>query len=97
MHVGCPSLQDAVRMMPWWVGLGYSPEQDSWLPGGDQSYYALSNPGGDPDASMDDVEKYVAEAHKMLGQLESVIVGLTRDWTQQRQIWCQACPCPGSP
>ena len=81
--------------MPWWFAFGYMPYQKSWLLGGDQSYYLLSNPTSvDPAASMEDVEKYVADAQKMLGQLETVIVGPTRDWKQQGQIWCRACPCP---
>ena len=80
MRVVGPCLQGTSRTIPWWVALGYMPDQDAWLPGGDQSYYMLSNPRSDEEgATMDDVEEYKLQAKKLLEQLEKVIVGLTRD------------------
>ena len=95
MHVSGPPLQDFVRMMPWWVAFGYNADDDTWLPGGDNSYYTLF-PAQALDASMcmADSEEYAAQAKRILDELEKVIVGVTRDWKQPGQIWCWACEGP---
>ena len=91
MHVGGHALQDFVRTMPWWVAFGYVAQDDTWLPGGVNSYYVLSMDDLDPTSKMVDAEVYAAQAQHMLDQLQEVIVGLTRNWKQQGQIWCWAC------
>ena len=90
MHVGGHSLQDGVRTMPWWIALGYKADDDTWLPGGMNSFYTLYNKNNPPGSNMDDADKYATQAKNMHFQLKKVIVGLTRDWKQQGQIWCWA-------
>ena len=95
MHVSGPPLQDFVRMMPWWVAFGYNADNDTWLPGGDNSYYTLfPTQAPDPSMCMADSEEYAAQANKILNELKKVIVGVTRDWKQPGQIWCWACEGP---
>ena len=78
-------------MVPWWISLGYVADRNTWLPG-DQSVYLLYNAAAEaPDANMHDVDRYATEAQNILGRLETVIVGLTRDWKQQGQIWRWDC------
>ena len=83
-------MQDGVRTMPWWIALGYKPDNDTWAPGGINSYYTLYNKNNPPGSNMDDADKYATQAKNMHFQLKKVIVGLTRDWKQQGQIWCWA-------
>ena len=84
MQVSGHFLQDLVKVLPWWVALGYLSEDDTWLPGDINAYYMLHNPGGNPGDTMADVEEYAAQATSMLQQLQA-IVGLTRDWKQRGQ------------